>query len=190
MSQPLRTITRSLLLVASWFTVGISVAQNSGEQRYASYWAGMERRWAVEKRIHETRPQRRDSPLREENIRDEEVREIQAAARGVVPKSIVNISGVVTGCPCEEGSACSDQVWILASNADKTLGLQLSRIGNAWMIGPIQRWWLEYEALQARRNSFHSYSDYSDALAALTVQFPMCAAASMKSKDTVGERSR
>jgi hypothetical protein len=47
-------------------------------------------------------------------IRSEEVREIQAAAHGVVPGALVNISGVVTGCPCEDGTGWSDQVWIVA----------------------------------------------------------------------------
>lgn len=183
---------KSLLLIAAWLTAGISIAQTSGEQRRpTAYELRMERIWALKKRIEETRPQRRDSPLREENIRDEEVREIQAAARGVVPKAIVNIAGVVTGCPCEEGSTCSDQVWILASSADKTLGLQLSKVGNAWRIGLIQSWWLEREALIARRDSFPSYSDFVDALNSLTEQFPICAAAAKRSKDVpVDERSR
>jgi len=173
---------RYLLLVVAWFTVGSAVAQNSDAQRRTSYRAKMERLWAIEKRINETRPQRRDAPLRQENIRDEEVREILGAARGIVPEAIVNISGVVTGCPCEEGPTCSDQVWILASTAEKTLGLQLSKIGNAWTIGLIQRWWFEYEALQTRRTTFRSYSEYRDAENTLTEKFPMCAAASEKAK--------
>lgn len=180
---------RSLLLVAACLAAGASIAQTSNEQRpRTAYELRMEWIWAREKRIQETRPQRRDSPLRWENIRDEEVREIQAAARGVVPKAIVNIAGVVTGCPCEEGPTCSDQVWILAANADKTFGLQLSKMGNAWKIGLIQRWWLEREALVARRDSFRSYSDFLRALDILTEQFPMCAAALTKPRDTPVER--
>jgi hypothetical protein len=171
---------KCLLLVIAMVHHGNAIAQTQDEQRGASYRARMEKLWAIEKRIYETRPQRRDAPLREENIRDEEVKEIRAAARGVVPEAIVNISGVVTGCPCEEGPACSDQVWILASNADKTLGLQLSKIGNAWTIGLVQRWWFEHAALQARQRSFRSHSEYYDAEDALTEKFPMCAAASGK----------
>jgi hypothetical protein len=57
-----------------------------------------------------TRPNRRDGPLREPNVSDEEVREIQAATHEVFPGSIVNIFAVVTGCLCEEGWACSDQL--------------------------------------------------------------------------------
>lgn len=179
---------RSLLLVAACLAAGTSIAQSSDElHRRTGYMLRMERIWAREKRIRETRPERRDSPLREENIRDEEVREIQAAARGIVPKAIVNISGVVTGCPCEEGSTCSDQVWILASSPDKTLGLQLSKIGNAWKIGPIQRWWLERDALVARRDSFRSYDEFRNALNALTEQFPICTAALTKPKDAALE---
>jgi hypothetical protein len=58
-----------------------------------------------------TRPIRREDSLRELNISEDEVREIQSAALQVSPGSIVNISGVVTGCPCEDGLGCSDQVW-------------------------------------------------------------------------------
>ena len=42
---------------------------------------------------------------------------------------IVNISGVVEGCPCEDGSTCTDQVWILASRPNQTVGLLLSKVG-------------------------------------------------------------
>jgi hypothetical protein len=52
-------------------------------------------------------PARRDGPLRAVDVSDDEVREMQAVALQVQPDSILNISGVVTGCPCEDGPACS-----------------------------------------------------------------------------------
>jgi hypothetical protein len=100
-----------------------------------------------------TRPVRRDGPLRETNLTDEEVREIQEAARGVVPDAIVNISGVVRGCPCEEGAGCSDRVWIVAYRPGFMKGLQLSRIGGRWGVGRVQQLWLELEDLDSRRQA-------------------------------------
>jgi len=44
--------------------------------------------------ISGTRPKRNEAFLRNENISDEEVREIQSAAQAVLPEAIVNISGV------------------------------------------------------------------------------------------------
>lgn len=138
----------------------------------------MEKIFAIEKRIRETRPQRRDSPLREENIRDEEVRQIQATASQVVSKAIINISDVVTGCPCEEGPACTDQVWILAHQSERTTRLQLSKISDHWTIGVVQRWWLEYEKLEARQHTFRPISAYFAAEDALKERFPACLAPS------------
>lgn len=111
-------------------------------------------------RAYALRPVRRDGPLRYQNISDEEVREIQSAAAEVVPKALVNISGVTTGCPCEDGPQCSDQVWIVAFRPDKSFGLRLSKVNNHWMIGPVQRWWLRYDALRSRDWKPSSYAAY------------------------------
>jgi hypothetical protein len=129
-------------------------------------------------RVDEVRPARRDVPLRSENITDVEVREVQLAARDVVPRAIVNISGVVVGCPCEDGPSCADQVWIVASRPDKTVGLLLSKIDGHWAIGPVQRWWLSYAELQARQAKYKSYAEYLRAEQNLLEVFPVCAAPS------------
>jgi hypothetical protein len=134
-------------------------------------------------RMHETRPARRDGPLRELNLSDIEVREIQSVVVRILPGSILNISGVVTGCPCEEGPGCADQVWIVAHQAGKTLGLQLSRINGQWAVGVVQQWWLDGEKLEqwwsdsAKRQGARSYSDYmayDKARQALYDRFPVC----------------
>src|SRR5579871_850996 len=91
---------------------------------------------------------RRHGPLREINLSDNEIREIQAIALRVFPGAILSISGVVSGCPCEEGPQCSDQVWIVAHTGGRTRGLQLSRIGGRWSIGIVQQWWFDYEELR------------------------------------------
>jgi hypothetical protein len=96
-------------------------------------------------RVPMIRPQRKDGPLRYRNISDDEVREIQGAASEVVGNVLVQIGGVTTGCPCEDGPNCTDQVWVQAEVHDKPLGLLLSRTKNHWVIGPVQRWWWRYE---------------------------------------------
>jgi hypothetical protein len=136
--------------------------------------ADQERRWLRESHIAETRPRRRDSPLRYLNISDEEVRQVQSAVASVLPQQFVSIGGVVTGCPPEEGPACTDQVWIEVRQPDRTVGLVLSKISNQWAIGPIQRWWLCDEDLDAHRKSFASYDAYFAAKDALAAHFPQC----------------
>ena len=103
--------------------------------------------------IYRTKPVRLDGPLREINISDVEVREIEAITKSRYPGAIVNISGVTTGCPCEDGPKCEDQVWVVAHRAGRSVGLQLSRIDARWQIGPVQRWWLQYSKLQSRMSA-------------------------------------
>jgi hypothetical protein len=128
----------------------------------------------LQQRIHASRPSRRDGPLRADNLTDEEVREIQAVVAGVHPGSIVNISGVVSGCPCEDGPACADQVWIVAFRANQNKGLQLAKVNGRWEIGPLQQWWLDLEKLTANRERYVSAAAYDTALNGLYGRFPAC----------------
>lgn len=124
-----------------------------------------------------TRPLRRDGPLRAENINDEEVREIQTAVSSLLPGAIVNISGVVTGCPCEDGPACSDQVWVVAYRPEWTKGLQLSKISGHWTVGALQQWWLDYDKLEAerpKRPDWKVWEDFVAAVEKLQERFPAC----------------
>lgn len=100
-------------------------------------------------------------------------------------EALVNIGPVVTGCPCEEGPSCTDQVWILATHEDKTVGLQLSKAAGHWGIGLIQKWWLEAEDLSLRKASFHPERRYFEAWEALEERFPKCA---QTASDTAGIR--
>jgi hypothetical protein len=104
-----------------------------------------EREFFFHRRLQIIRPQRRDGPLRYNNISDDEVREIQSAASEVVGNVMVQIGGVTTGCPCEDGPTCTDQVWVETEVHHKPFGLLLSKIQNHWVIGPVQRWWWLYE---------------------------------------------
>lgn len=110
------------------------------------------RRWAVEDRIRKVRPIRREAPLREANITDREIEQITAAGRHLLPGAIVNIGSVVTGCPCEDGPLCTDQVWIVVYRPDQSIGRLLSRIGGSWQIGRVQQWYLDYEEVATGRS--------------------------------------
>lgn len=161
-------------LLVTLLSVGVAIAQSQEDNRRAAYKARMEKLFSIEQRIAKTRPHRREGPVRTDNIRDEEVQEIQLVLAQVRPGAIVNIGTVVSGCPCEDGSACSDQVWVVAHSPGTSVGLLLSRINAHWMIGPVQHWWLDREDLEARRKNFSSALAYLDAEDALTERFPAC----------------
>ncbi len=131
-------------------------------------------RWRKSDRISEVRPRRRDTPLRYLNVSDDEVREIQSAVGATAPYEFVSIGGVVTGCPAEEGPACTDQVWVDLSHRGKNSGLLLSKVKNRWIIGVIQQWYLCDDDLEARRDTFPTYFDYMSAKEALVESFPSC----------------
>mgnify|MGYP006297859761 CR=1 FL=1 len=127
--------------------------------------------------IASTRPKRIETYLRKENISDDEVREIQDAARSVLPDAIVNIAGVTSACPCEEGPECSAQVWVVGHEPGETVGLMFSRIAGHWGIGLVQSWWLRYDEWRASRPSWGNRAEWiawRDAQEALFAIFPSC----------------
>src|SRR5690242_17373366 len=69
----------------------------------------------IEVRAFQLQPRRIDNPMRELNLSDGEVREIQAIAGKFAMNSMVNISPVIAGCACEEGPLCTDQVYVVAT---------------------------------------------------------------------------
>jgi hypothetical protein len=127
----------------------------------------------VLERAREIMPRRRDEPLRDINISDDEIREIQFLVRNVLPRAIVNIGPVVTGCPCEEGVSCTDQVHIQANSATKTMGLLLSRSLNSWRIAEVQAWWLRWHALEAVRDEL-TWEERNERAWQLVQDFPVC----------------
>ena len=56
-----------------------------------------------------TRPEYSERELRENNLSDIEIRQIEQATHAVVPGAIVNIGGVWAACPCEDGIDCDNQ---------------------------------------------------------------------------------
>jgi len=142
------------------------------------YWDAQGKRYrAVIERAHELYPARRNTPLRDVNISDEEIREIELLTRKYLPRAYVNISPVVTDCPCEEGLACTAQVYVVAQSLDQTRGIQLSRMNSRWNVGAVQQWWLRREAV-VRQHTGNSFLDdylYQKAVNELYEEFPMCA---------------
>lgn len=136
--------------------------------------AQRERMMAMRRRVIELEPRRRDTPMRELNISDGEVREIQDLTRKYLVNSMLNISPVVAGCACEEGPLCTDQVYVVATTPTETVGLQLSRIRNAWVVGPVQKWWTRYVSLRGTRSRM-DYFEYEKAENELLLEFPYCA---------------
>jgi hypothetical protein len=133
--------------------------------------------------IYRSRPVRVDGPLREENISDEEVREVEAVMSEYLPGSIVNIGGVTAGCPCEDGVSCDSQVWVVAHRANRSNGLMLSRIGGHWTIGPLQKWWRRYDQLRSQMSAalasmatdrFETYRKFQEQQNILRQEFPSC----------------
>jgi hypothetical protein len=127
--------------------------------------------------IASTRPKRNEAYLRQENITDEEVKELQGAARSVLPEAIVNIGGVTSDCPCEDGHDCSAQVWVVAYDPKKTVGLMFSKIDGHWGIGPVQNWWLRHDELQRMRpRKSDKLLAWFEEQEALDAAFPSCGA--------------
>ncbi len=130
----------------------------------------------ISRRAQALKPARRDEPLRYLNITDEEVRQVQFVSAKYLPRVMVNISPVVTNCPCEEGPNCSAQVYVVASTVDDTKGLQLSRLKDQWVVGVVQQWWFRRDSLQRPRADAGLVERYryEQALHVLYSEFPRC----------------
>jgi hypothetical protein len=165
------------------FVFCLAIAASIGAQEkvkprfdWEQYKRDREFTWKVLGRARQAVPRRRDAPLRELNLTDDEVREIQSATRSYLPNAYLNISPVVTGCSCEDGGGCTDQVYVLADAGGQSKGLQLSRIRNEWKVSDLQKWWLGYDRLLAERDTMDPQT-YEQAELKLAREFPVCAAA-------------
>ncbi|MEJ0087341.1 MAG: hypothetical protein WDO72_16840 [Pseudomonadota bacterium] len=178
-----------LALLLGWITATCAHAQSADKKPLTAaqyrlmmddleYWRQQQTRYdRVWQRALELRPGRRNTPLRDLNISDGEVREVQVIAARFLPRALVNISPVVTECPCEEGPACTAQVYVLATGKGKTSGLQLSRMNEVWDVGVVQKWWLKREAIQRQNTGNVFLDDYlaQKARNDLLEEFPLCA---------------
>src|SRR4051812_7093184 len=143
-----------------------------------AYWDSQIARYGdIRQRAHELYPARRDAPLRELNISDNEIREVEAIAYKYLPRTTINISPVVADCPCEEGLACNAQVYVVSTVKDRWRGLQLSHMNNHWQLGVVQEWWLRFQAIRDPHtgDSFLDYYLRRRAESELYEEFPVCA---------------
>ena len=151
------------------------------------YWDAQGPRYRkVSKRAWELYPDRRNTPLREVNISDEEIREVEVLTRKYLPRAYVNISPVVTDCPCEEGPMCSAQVYVVAQTAEKTRGLQLSQMKGRWDVGAVQKWWMRREGV-VRQHTGNTFLDdylFQKAVNELYEEFPVCAEQALPASQT------
>jgi len=154
----------------------VQLLRSPESQALTARWRNWQRERDLDRRIIESEPTlsyRRSAPLREININDEEVRQIQAVVHELIPGAIVIISGVAQGCPCEDGPSCSAQVWTAIDRSERIHSLELSEINDHWVIGPVQRWFLE--SAQLERSKYPTYADYTAARGALDNRYPTCA---------------
>lgn len=114
------------------------------------------------RQIFVTEPKRIEGALRDENISDQEILEIQKASLEVMPGAIVNIGGVTTSCPCEYGASCSAQVWIVTTRLNESTGFMLSKLRGHWVVGPIQSWWFRYQKHRDKLKTFTNFQHYAD----------------------------
>jgi hypothetical protein len=161
--------------IAAWSIVGLVMAVGASAQKpvpSALLEAHMKRA-EIQRRAHELRPQRRDTPMRYINLSDNEMREVQEVASKHLSKTVLNVSPVIEGCPCEEGPMCTDQVYVVTHASGKPVGLQLSRVNKVWKVGVVQLWWLKYDALRAKMNAAN-YEKFLGAESDLFREFPVC----------------
>jgi hypothetical protein len=173
----------SILVMALLFAGAASAQTYMTRAERDAYRAQAIKLMRIEERAYELRPRRRDEPLRYLNISDNEVREIQLMAENYLPNVLLNISPVVTGCPCEEGPQCTDQVYIVAETPQSSKGLQMSRVRNAWVVGNVQQWWLKHDELTAKSGKMN-YEKYESAMNELVRDFPMCVGELVPAKNT------
>lgn len=176
--RPLGTMKVLIILLICTMAVstGNAIAEQSDKNKISRDWSKVDR-------IYDSKPRRFGGSLRNENLNDIEVREIIRTTRTVTPGAIVNIDGVRSSCPCEDGPKCSAQVWVVAYESDKSNGLILSKIENKWVIGPVQKWWLQYNSLRDELRAAYrrGSEDSKDKIAVLKIKlngiwenFPVC----------------
>jgi hypothetical protein len=151
----------------------LAVTLTAAAEVSTDYVAELRKRWALEDHAHRLKPGPPIGKFRTDNISDIEVREVQVAANNILPKAIVSIAGVTVGCPCEDGPKCSDQVWVVGWEPGQTTGLLFSRIDGKWIVGPVQKWWLDYQELLQRSRAL-SYYDFQVEQDKLLERMPKC----------------
>jgi hypothetical protein len=173
--------------IAAWSITGMAMAIAAGAQQpppraqIDAREAQLLKRAEIERRAYELRPRRRDAPMRYLNLSDNEMREIQGVASEHLSNTVLNVSPVIEGCPCEEGPMCTDQVFVVTHASGKSVGLQLSRVKKVWKVGVVQLWWLRYDALGAQKSSM-DYQKFMRTESELYRDFPICVGEMVKAE--------
>lgn len=168
----MRTFVMSMILMVAAPQMLADVPR-SPAQPLPDWRAQRQRMLDILDRAYELQPRRRDTPMRELNISDGEVREIQEVAGKYAIHTMLNISPVIAGCPCEEGPLCTDQVYVVAELPGKTVGLELSRVRNAWVVGAVQKWWMRFTELRAKATTME-FRVWESERNQLLLEFPAC----------------
>lgn len=71
---------------------------------------------------------------REQNLTDEEVREIEGLVAERYPGAMIMIGGSTEGCKCEEGPECTSQVVVAGRLDGESYEISLSKVGQDWEI--------------------------------------------------------
>ena len=174
---------------ALWWVAGLALAiPASGQERRPP--AQVDEKFAlamkqqeIRMRAWELRPRRRDEPLRYINLSDNEMREIQVIAQKQLSNTMLNVSPVIEGCPCEEGPLCTDQVYVVTYVSEHARGLQLSRVKGAWQVGVVQQWWNRYDELRAQVMKMN-YRLFESKESELFREFPSCVGELVPAKTT------
>jgi hypothetical protein len=154
----------------------LQLVRSPESQAATARWQKWQREQDLQKRMAESDPtatNRHVAPYRENDINDEEIRQIEGVVRELIPGGIVMISGVAKGCPCEDGPNCAAQIWIAVHLPRQTRSLELSDINDRWVIGPVQQWFLE--SVQLERSKYPTRVDFDAARAAMDDRYPTCA---------------
>jgi hypothetical protein len=93
---------------------------------------------------------------REENITDEEVREIQKVVAEKIPGSILRIGPVTVGCQCSERPGCTNEVVLVVSNAARTIQATFARVKKVWQLSEATRLELRRQQLAEKRRLLSS----------------------------------
>jgi hypothetical protein len=126
----------------AWFLCATAFSQNVGDAQVCEDFSQY-------RYIRTSQPSPPNGSVRQDNITDEEVREVQHAAREIYPDTVVIIGAVMEGCDCEDGGSCTAQVGITLNRENyQTRTLVLSRISGHWKVGAVQSWSIQYKAHQ------------------------------------------
>jgi hypothetical protein len=89
--------------------------------------------------------------LREENITDEEVREVQKVVDEKMPGEIRRIGPVTVGCGCAERPGCTNELVIVVKTKAMADEVTLARVRKVWQLSELQQLELRRQRIREKR---------------------------------------